>query len=247
MMPSLDAAERIAGDFLTIGNISDLNDVLGEICNQLGCEFFALSHHVDFLGAPKAGLRVHNYPEDWAHWFDENRLGIIDPVHRASQRTSAGFHWRDISGDSSLAQHDRLVFARARRHGIGEGLTIPAHVPGDAHGSCSFAWARGRTPGPGALFFAQSIANFAFETARRLHGPGDIARPRLTERQRECLLWAARGKTDWEIAHIMGLRHFTVVEHIRNARLRYNAATRGVLIVRALFDGTLSFSDIALN
>ncbi len=120
MMPSLDAAERIAGDFLTIGNISDLNDVLGEICNQLDCEFFALSHHVDFLGAPKAGLRVHNYPEDWAHWFDENRLGIIDPVHRASQRTSAGFHWRDISGDSSLAQHDRLVFARARRHGIGE-------------------------------------------------------------------------------------------------------------------------------
>lgn len=100
---------------------------------------------------------------------------------------------------------------------------------------------------PGALFFAQSIANFAFEAARRLHGPCDLQRPRLTDRQRECLLWAARGKTDWEIALIMGIRHFTVVEHIRSARMRYDAATRGVLIVRALFDGTLSFSDIALN
>ncbi len=246
MMPTLDAAERIACDFLKIENLSDLNDVLGEICNQLGCEFFALSHHIDFLGAPKAGLRVHNYPDEWAHWFDKHRLGIIDPVHRASQRTSAGFHWRDIGSDRPLAPQDRLVFARARRHGIGDGLTIPAHVPGDAHGSCSFAWARGVSPGSGSLLFAQSIANFAFEAARRLHGPSEQARPRLTDRQRECLLWAARGKTDWEIACIMGIRHLTVVEHIRNARVRYEAATRGVLIVRALFDGTLSFGDIAL-
>ncbi|RYY28695.1 MAG: LuxR family transcriptional regulator [Sphingomonadales bacterium] len=246
-MLTLDAAERIAGDFTQIDDVAGLDNVLGEICHQLGCEFFALSHHVDFLCAPHAGLRVHNYPEEWAHWFDTQRLGIIDPVHRASQQTSAGFYWRDMVRGRALAPQDRFVFARARRHGIGDGLTIPAHVPGDAHGSCSFAWARGKAPGPGALFFAQSIANFAFETARRLHGPRNPARPRLTDRQRECLLWAARGKTDWEIARIMGIRHFTVVEHIRNARLRYDAATRGMLIVRALFDGTLNFGDIALN
>lgn len=246
-MLTLNSAERIAGDFLNIENVSGLDDVLGDICRQLRCEFFALTHHVDFLGAPHAGLRVHNYPEEWAHWFDAQRLGIADPVHRASQRTSAGFYWREMTSGRALPPQDRLVFARARQHGIGDGLTIPAHVPGDAHGSCSFAWRRGETPTPGALFFAQSIANFAFEAARRLHGPSQSRRPVLTDRQRECLLWAARGKTDWEIAQIMGIRHFTVVEHIRNARIRYDAATRGMLIVRALFDGSLHFGDIALH
>lgn len=244
-MPTLDAAQQIAHDLMLSAEPSDLDDILHEVRKYLGCSFFALSHHVDFLGAPGTGLRVHNYPEEWAHWFDTQRLGLSDPVHRASQQTSAGFLWRDMVREVSLAASDRTVFARARRHGIGDGLTIPAHVPGDAHGSCSFAWRRGAAPEPGALVFAQSIANFAFEAARRIHGPRGEPRRRLTDRQRECLLWAARGKTDWEISRIMGIGHMTVVDHIRNARGRYDAATRAMLIVRALFDGALHFGDIA--
>lgn len=244
-MPTLDAAERIACDITNIADTADLNLILGDVCRHLGCDYFALSHHVDFLEAPTTGLRVHNYPEEWANWFDAQRLGVADPVHRASQQTSAGFVWRDMGRRFPLFPGDKAVFARARRHGIGDGLTIPAHVPGDAHGSCSFAWQRGKAPGSGDLFFAQSIANFAFEAARRLHGPRELPRRGLTDRQRECLLWAARGKTDWEISRIMGIGHFTVVDHIRCARRRYGAATRAMLIVRALFDGTLHFSDIA--
>lgn len=245
MIQDFDAAERIAADFMQVVTMHDLDSVLVDICGHLGCDYFALSHHVDFLGSPDTGLRVHNYPEDWARWFDARRLGLNDPVHRASQRTASAFVWRDMTRLVTLAPADRQVLARARHHGIGDGLTVPAHVPGDAHGSCSFAWGKGGAPEARALVFAQSIANFAFEAARRLHGPPAQPRRRLTDRQRECLLWAARGKTDWEIGRIVGLRHLTVVEHIRNARARYDAATRGLLIVRALFDGTLHFSEIA--
>lgn len=244
-MPSLDAAQKLARQFTQIADTSDLNNVLAEVCRLLGCRFFALSHHVDFLHAPDLGLRVHNYPEEWAHWFDRQRLGLNDPVHRASQRTAAGFLWRNMADFVPLAPGDRVILARARHHGIGDGLTIPAHIPGDAHGSCSFAWQRGAAPDGHALMFSQSIANFAFEAARRIHGPPAAPRLRLTNRQRECLLWAARGKTDWEISRIIGIGHMTVVEHIRNARGRSDSATRAMLIVRALFDGTLHFSEIA--
>ena len=126
-----------------------------------------------------------------------------------------------------------------------EGLTIPAHIPGDAHGSCSFAWASGQAANDDALTFAQSIGSFAFEAARRLHSPIAIERPKLTNRQRECMIWVARGKTDWEISRILGLRPTTVVEHLKNARDRYDAATRVTLTVRALFDGALNFGEIA--
>jgi DNA-binding CsgD family transcriptional regulator len=245
MTHSFDAAEQIVADFMQVETKSELDTVLSDICTYLGCSYFALTHHVDFMGSPGLGLRVHNYPDEWAHWFDTQRLGLHDPVHRASQRTASGFVWRDMGRLVTLAPGDKAVLARARRHGIGDGLTVPAHVPGDAHGSCSFAWRKGEAPDARALVFAQSIANFAFEAARRLHGPADPPRRRLTDRQRECLLWAARGKTDWEIGRIVGLRHLTVVEHIRNARARYDAATRAMLVVRALFDGTLHFSEIA--
>ncbi len=244
-MPMLDAAQTIAVQLMQVETAQDLDAALRQACERIGCRYFALSHHVDFLTSPATGLRIHNYPDEWADWFDRRKLGVSDPVHRASQRTAAGFVWRDVSRFIRLRPADRAVLAHARLHGIGDGLTIPAHVPGDAHGSCSFAWPNGHEARYEALAFAQAIGSFAFEAARRLHRPAPIERPKLTDRQRECVLWVARGKTDWEISKILGLRHLTVVEHLKNARDRYEATTRVTLTVRALFDGTLHFGEIA--
>lgn len=244
-MLTIDWADGVAVDFMNVGNCDDLHEMLRQICGQLGCSYYALSHHVDFLGSPGTGIRVHNYPEEWAVWFDRERLGLTDPVHRASQRTSAGFIWHNVSKMIELRASDRDVFFRAKRHGIGDGLTIPAHVPGDAHGSCSFAWRKGQIADRRALVAAQSVSNFAFEAARRVHSPIILPRRRLTDRQREVLRWSARGKTDWEISKIMEISEPTVLEHMRNARGRYDVTSRTPLAVRALFDGTLHFGDVA--
>lgn len=244
-MLTLDRAQGIALDFMQVRDRDHLHAMLRETCRQLGCSFYALSHHVDFLSAPGTGLRVHNYPDEWAAWFDYQGLGLTDPVHRASQRTSSGFAWHNVPMMIELRASDREILSRARHHGIGDGLTIPAHVPGDAHGSCSFAWRRGKAANDEALVAAQSVANFAFEAARRVHSPLQLTRPRLTERQRECLRWVARGKTDWEISKIMSISEMTVLQHVRDARGRYDAATRTRLAVCALFDGALHFGDVA--
>ena len=45
----------------------------------------------------------------------------------------------------------------------------------------------------------------------------------LSTRERECLLWAARGKTYSEIAAILGLGFATVKQHLDTARLKLNA------------------------
>jgi len=244
-MFTLDRAQGMALEFTQVRDREDLHDMLREICRQLGCSFYALSHHVDFLGSPGSGLRVHNYPDEWAEWFDHHRLGLTDPVHRASQGTSAGFAWHDVPAMIEMRASDRDVFARARRYGIGDGLTVPAHVPGDAHGSCSFAWRRGEVANDEVVVAAQSIANFAFEAARRVHSPILLSPRRLTTRQRECLQWVARGKTDWEISKIMSISEMTVLQHVRDARHRYDAANRTRLTVCALFDGSLHFGDVA--
>jgi LuxR family quorum-sensing system transcriptional regulator CciR len=68
--------------------------------------------------------------------------------------------------------------------------------------------------------------------------------PGLTERQRDCLLWAARGKSDWEISRILGISRETVIQHLKQARERYGVGKRTLLAVHALFDGTISFLDI---
>lgn len=243
-MPTLDAARELAIDAMTVEDEAELAELLQLVCGRLGCDMFALTHHVDFLAAPDSGVRIHNYPEDWARWFDERRLGLIDPVHRASQRTTAAFLWKQASRFTPVRAEDEKIRLRARRYGIRDGLTVPAHIPGDAHGSVSFAWSDGR-PALEHLPFAAMMGGFLFEAARQLAGPvPESFRPRMTDHQRECLLWVARGKPDWMIARILGRSENTIAEHLRNARNRYDAPSRGVLLIRALWDGSISFRDI---
>lgn len=145
-----------------------------------------------------------------------------------------------------LTRRDQDILERAAMAGIGDGFTIPAHVPGESHGSCSFATRRGDSIQAEALPCVQLIGAFAFEAARRLWKMRNIDRPLpvLTDRQRDCLVWAARGKSDWEISRILGISRETVVQHLKQARERYGVGKRTLLAVHALFDGTISFVDV---
>ncbi len=210
-------------------------------------KYFALLHHVDFLTVRSEVVRLHNYPSSWQGWFDENRLGISDPILRASHLASIGFAWSAVPGMIKLTASDHSVLSQARIVGIGDGFTVPAHVPGEINGSCSFAVAAGEEFPEQLHSTAQLIGGFAFEAARRISHSHDLwvdGRATLTDRQVDCVLWAARGKTDWEISVILGISHETVIQHLKLARERYGVQKRAMLAVRALFDGLISFSDI---
>lgn len=245
-MPSLGTAHMFALEAMHARDEAALRDLLHEVCAWLGCSWFALSHHVDFLAAPDRAIRLHNYPADWARWFDERRLGLSDPIHRESQHRLAGFLWHEIPTRAAARPEDAEIWARARRHGIGDGLSLPAHLPGESHGSVSFAFSPGVQATHEALHCVQVVGAHAFEAARllahpELRAPG----PRLTDRQRECLIWSARGKSAWDTSQIIGLRPDTVKEHLRNARACYGTHGGTPLTVRALFAGDISFGDLA--
>src|SRR3546814_44194 len=113
-------------------------------------------------------------------------------------------------------------------------------------GSCSFANVADIPVDEATLPLAQLVGIFAFERARSYSGirAFEKSQPRLTDRQRDCLLWVGRGKSAWETGRILGITADTFYRHLTNARERYDVPKRTMLLVRALFDGTLSFSDI---
>lgn len=244
-MPSLGRARDALNGLQDVNSWETLEERLEQVCRALGCSYFALTHHVDFADDCVPGIRLHNYPRSWAEWFDARGLGASDPVHRASHVTAAGFSWREVERLVTLTELDRTVLDRASAHGIGDGVTIPAHVPGELRGSCSFAVKVGDSLDTATLPFAQVAGCFAFEAARRLaERTPATSLVHLTQRQLECVLWVARGKTDGEIAQILRVSKTTIIEHLRNARDRCDAPTRATLAVRALFEGAISFSDV---
>jgi len=231
-----------------VGCADDLMLAMVAVCAQLGFQFFALSHHVDVARASSAAIRLHNYPDRWADYYDANALGVSDPVHRASHKTSIGFRWSRMPDMIPLTAADKRMLAMGREQGIGDGFTVPANVPGEARGSCSFANEAGRPLPETMLPAAQLAGAFAFESARRLWSVRDLKEhepaPVLTDRQRDCVLLAARGKTDWETGQLLNVSEETVACHIKHACERYGVYKRSSLMIRTLFDGTITFSDI---
>jgi DNA-binding CsgD family transcriptional regulator len=248
-MPKMGVADAFVEESRAAQSEKELFELLSECCQTFDIRYFALAHHVDFGLENVPAMRVHNYPRAWEHWFDENRLGRSDPVHRASQLVCSGFPWSAVSAMIRLTPADESVFAQARIIGIGDGYTVPAHVPGEFTGSCSFAVAPGE-PFPRDLHaVAQMLGNFAFEAARRIARIREVwPRPErpLTDRQRDCVLWSTRGKTDWETGTILGISAGTVIQHLRNARERYDVHNKAELAVRALHDGVIAFSELGL-
>lgn len=230
-----------------VASVDDLERALQSICIPLGFQYFAISHHVDVARFGDAAIRLHNYPDRWADYYDANALGMTDPVHRASHVTSIGFSWARLPELIPLTPHDRRILSLGREQGIGDGFTIPAHVPGEARGSCSFANEAGHVMPHDMLPIAQLVGAFAFEGARRLWPTGrfdPFPSALLTDRQRDCVLWVARGKGDWEIGRLLGISEETVARHIKQACERYGVNKRTLMVIRTLFDGTLTFGDI---
>src|SRR3546814_14035389 len=105
-----------------------------------------------------------------------------------------------MPGMIPLTAEDRRVLALGREQGIGDGFTVPANVPGEALGSCSFANEAGRPMRDEMLTLAQLAGAFAFEGARRLWSTrAPIATPTppmRPHRQRDAVPWAARRQGD---------------------------------------------------
>jgi len=239
--------QNFVGRVMSVETPEDLAETLRLVCDRVGFQYFALSHHVDLVRFAGQAIRLTNYPDRWVDYYDANALGASDPVHRASHVTSVGFIWSHIPAMIQLTTRDQRILRLGREQGIGDGFTIPANVPGEALGSCSFASEPGRLIPYANLPVLQLIGAFAFEAARRLWSvravdPDRV--PRLTDRQRDCVLWVARGKGDWETGRILGLSKQTVELHIRHACERYGVNKRTLLVIRTLFDGTLTFGDI---
>ena len=66
----------------------------------------------------------------------------------------------------------------------------------------------------------------------------------LSPRERECLLWAARGKTYTEIAIITGLAFSTVKSHLDGARHKLNCAILPAATAMAVARGLFTLDDL---
>lgn len=247
------ASEDAATQFRTVqdavrsiklaGTMADIEGSLGEAARRFDFDHFALIQRLSKTNSV-GPIQLTDYPPDWIELLLRNDYYMHDPVLAASERTVAAFTWCELPQLVPMTPRRRRFMDSARQRGLGQGYTVPIHVPGEATGLCSFVNAHNRALPDAALPAMQYVACFAFEAARRLAVRPASAPPKLTQRQLECVVLAARGKSTWVVGELLGLSQQTVHKYLENAKRRYGVSTRTELIVRALHDGLLSFNDV---
>lgn len=240
--------DALLSNFQTARTESDLHAALEFATCTLGFSGFAMGHHVDLARPPEDAISLSTYSKSWVSHHVGRRYYSDDPIHIASTKTVVGFLWRDVGNFIRLTPRHKQILTEAAAFGLGEGFTVPVYLPGEYHGTCSFSARSLDNLIPDALAVAQLCGTFAFETGRRImRTRSSIAiepAPVLTERQHDALTLVGRGKTDPEIAHILGVSRATAHEHVEAVRHAYGNAQRPLLIARALFDGQVAFSEL---
>ena len=241
----LKLAEEFAEELLEIETTIGLKQTLEQASRRLGFDHFALSLEARTSSDSNTGVLLHDYPDEWAKVYINFDLAGRDPVRRACDKSFAGFAWKDIERLVPMTRGDRQMLGVGRECGIGDGFTVPRHLPGMVRGSCTFVVRPDKSLPRPWLAIAELVGALALGCALKTSGMATRAgNAKLSDRQRECLLWAARGKTASETAIILGISAETVVQHLKMARERYDVHCRQSLILSALFDCLIGFGDV---
>jgi len=132
----LSFAEEFAGELVEIDTQTGLEEALKRTSRFLGFDHFALSLEAYTSAEKPHEVLLHDYPDEWAKVYINFDLAGRDPVRRACDKSFSGFAWQSIEKMIPMTRGDRQMLAVGRECGIGDGYTIPRHLPGTARGAC---------------------------------------------------------------------------------------------------------------
>ncbi len=222
-----------------------LREALDQTAAQLGFDYFAICHYVV---DPQQTMVINftHMPVQWESSVSVARYWTHCPIAAACRAGASAFAWSDLATLIELNDMQRCMLKRAEECGICEGYSVPANIPNSISGSVSFALRSGRELPLNALPLAHFLGAIAYDASVRVTTAAHLAHQnkRLSQRQLDCAILIAHGKTDWEIGQILGISKETAHKHIQGAMRRLGVTTRTQLVVRALFDSQLSMGDV---
>jgi DNA-binding CsgD family transcriptional regulator len=244
MTAHLDIYDKL----LTAGSQEQIFNFFNRQCLQLGYTSYLYSPLTDRRGVENlfredseivkgnelARQEVFTtYPLSWVQRYQEARYIRSDPVLKLIAASNLPVFWDDAR------HYKHVVFDEARQHGLANGITVPVCGPTGERAVLSIATDIAPEKSPQ---HRMATAGAVLLTAIHLHeaiqrtaaGANEPPVPRLTPREKECLRWAAQGKTSWEIGNILSISEWTVVFHITKATRKLNATNRRQAIARAL-------------
>jgi DNA-binding CsgD family transcriptional regulator len=208
---------------------------LARICDQYGLS------HACYLGIDIPTLtdtKIYGavtYSDAWVSRYLSQNYFNIDPVVTVGMRCVLPLDWSTVR---ERDEQTKLFFGEAGDFGVGaQGLSFPIR---GAHGETALFSINSHLPehkwAQLKRVFMRDFSAVAYHFHTRvLQGEGvTFPEVSLSRREKECLKWAAAGKTTWETGKILGISGSTVDFFLEKVRVKLKAVNKVQAVATAI-------------
>jgi DNA-binding CsgD family transcriptional regulator len=232
------------GQILATSSLAGLKAAIVSIARELGFRYVMYRGRFSRLRNTYGEIRIDNCPAAWHRYcLDHGLDSLPGSLRRLALQEVTPVAWQPAARGHSEA------FAKARKFGLMTGVTLAVHGPRGQWSLSSFimdiegvaAQRRIRAVLPdcqlvacAAHCAASRLVKRRLDAAMPVRRVVDTACPALSDRERQCLIRLAAGKTTSEIAKLLEISERTIVFHLANVREKLGAINSRHAVARAI-------------
>ena len=225
--------DRFLGD---LGSADTLASVMTTLVEQSGFSSFT---HVGLRGfSPMQNQPpyVTTVKPSWEQHYQTHELAHRDPSLSKCLTGTVPVKFTDLD-PSSLPKEHLATMSAAEDFKMNLGISIPVHGPNNSLSVLSIYHDGNHRTFKDATQMVPILTMAALHVHEHLMTQSQSPVPpptSLTERELECLVWTAHGKTSWEISMILKVSERTVKFHLNNVMRKLGVHSRTHAVARAV-------------
>lgn len=234
----------------------DILALMTRIRDEIGCRHILHAYRNRVSDSAKSFTTdltvVTSAPTGWVAKYANNNYFKIDPLFQEDApyfRSDVSGLVQDLKRDAGKSKAIAEMFRDADKHGLGNmHIAVSARSQKGISGCSLFSFQiddladrdefiaglRSR------LLSMSATLHDRFCGGRALNASVSL----LTQRELDCLRWAANGKTDGEISDILSIARWTVVTYLQNAKIKLNCSNRTSAVATALALGIIDMPEV---
>lgn len=250
----MQGLKKLSADIGVVNSVDELRDLFADSIGELGyAGFDAWSVKFGTIdnASQASNFLVNSYgmgvSEKYVNRYIQDGWLQMDPVVAEMSRVSSPFEYIEFLKSAKKNSSVLWQMATMKLFSVKLAWLIPLNTVGYLRGmtaytrgnkNCTpeqFAASRDEIHLMCVTFMARCVELHEAPTPPPAEiGTDGIALDSITARETDCLHWAARGKTNWEIGEILGVSENTVRYHMKNAFKKLNAKTRARAVTKAI-------------
>ncbi|MCD8553240.1 LuxR C-terminal-related transcriptional regulator [Seleniivibrio sp.] len=212
-----------------IKDVDDFHELIMDFASYIGFRFVLYCYSsATYYSGYKINIINLSNPEEWMQEYYEKDFLSFDPVRKEMERRlRANSRLSFILWDTyeiDLLPQEQEVVDRRRAYGLEYGCSVY-----DDSENRDFAFLvsfsdKKHKPDEKTELMCRLVVNHMMTTRKRLDML--MLYRSLTKKESEIAEWLVKGKTNWEIAKIIGISENTVKFHLKNIFVKLNVTNR---------------------